>query len=205
MKNFKYITLIFAILLLQASSCKTGEENFIAKEAKRLTDQGFYNVPGDLPVMKQLEESFRLRQEKDAEGRPRYYLSTQEAKAETFAAAKEQAQQLCLANIASQIGSNILGRIKSNLANSESAKDAASVTEVIAAYQNTVMSKLGRTEPIVILKGQDARGFTKIFMTVKYDMKSAEEMVKRDLRKELKQKTNELQSEIDKMLDLDGE
>ncbi len=171
------------------------------KEAKRWKKKrGYTNIIGDLPMEKQLENAFLLNYVMDDKGRKKYYVASQEAKAETFAAAKQQAQQLCLADIASQIGSNILGRIKSNIANNESIEDAASVTEVVGAYQNTVAAKLGRTEPIVIFKKVDK--LTHIAMMMKYDMSSAEEMIKEDLRQELKKKTELLQDEIDGLLDL---
>lgn len=171
------------------------------KQAKKYAKQGYMNLPGGLPMEKQIENTMILSYVVDEKGTPKYYVAQQEAKAETFAAAKQQAQQLCLADIASQIGSNILGRIKSDVANAESKADAASITEVIGAYQNTVMAKLGRTEPVLLFKRTD-KNLTYIVMAMKYDMAAAEEMVKNDLRKELKQKTNLMQEEIDQMLKL---
>ncbi|MEN7549221.1 hypothetical protein AAG747_14955 [Rapidithrix thailandica] len=170
------------------------------KQAKKFRKQGFMNLPGEPNMDKQIEEAMILNYVRDDKGRRKFYYTTQEAKAETFAAAKQQAQQLCLADIASQIGSNILGRIKSNVANAEQMEDAASVTEVIGAYQNTVAAKLGRTEPVVLFTKKDK--LTYIYMGVLYDVASAEEMIKNDLRKELKSKTELLQEEIDGLLEL---
>lgn len=181
---------------LKGKSYKTAR-----KEAKRLKKEGYINLPGQLPVSRQLERSYAFTYALDDKGRNKYFVETQEAKAETFAAAEQQARQLCLANIASEIGSNILGRVKANIANAESVADATSVTEVVGAYQNTVMARLGRTNPVVSLKKLDKKnGLTYVYMTLVYDLSSAEEMVKADLRKALKEETQLLQEEIDQLL-----
>jgi hypothetical protein len=137
----------------------------------------------------------------DDKGNPKYFVATQVAKAETFAASKQQALQLCIADIASQIGSNIFGTIKANVANNEGLDDATSVTEVIGAYQNRIMAKLGRVVPVVTLKKMENK-LTYINMTVRYDRAEALEMVKQDLRQELKDKANLMQEEIDNILNI---
>lgn len=176
------------------------------KEAKQYRKEGYDNVPGDPPMEKQLEEAILLNYVKDDKGTKKYFTTTQMVKAENFRAAKEAAFQACLADIAAQIGSNIIGRIKQDVANAEDVKDATSINEVISAYQNTVAAKLGRTEPVVILQRIDKKtGLTHLTMVVKYDIGSAEEMVKKDLRKELRKKTQLLHDEIDELIGLKGD
>ena len=172
------------------------------KEAKRYRKKGYVSLPGQLPMEKQLEQSYIFAFSLDEKGKKKYYLASQEAKGETFAAAEQQTRQLCLNNIASEIGSNILGKIKSNVANAESAKDAASVTEVISGYQNTVAAKLGRTNPVVVFKKVDKKsGLTHVLMTMAYDVAAAERIIKKDLRKELKDQTDLIQDEIDELFE----
>ncbi|KXX66986.1 hypothetical protein [Flammeovirga sp. SJP92] len=170
------------------------------KAAKELKKQGYSEIPGDLPMDMQIENSYLARLSTDDMGNPKFFVTTQESKAESFAAAKQAAMQLCLTDIASQIGSEIVGRIKSNIANSEGMSDAASVTEVIGAYQNNVSARLGRTTPIVMLKKVD--GLTYITMSIKYPISEAERIVKDDLRKELANKADMSQDEINGLLDI---
>ncbi|GAB4329891.1 MAG: hypothetical protein OHK0038_04030 [Flammeovirgaceae bacterium] len=184
---------------IKASKGKTTK--IARKESKRLAKEGYSNIAGEMPMDKQLERSIALSYMMDDRGNPKYFLATQVAKAETFAASKQQALQLCIADIASQIGSNILGTIKANVANNEALDDATSVTEVIGAYQNRIMAKLGRVVPVVTLKKMENK-LTYINMTVRYDRAEALEMVKQDLRQELKDKANLMQDEIDKILDI---
>ncbi|MCS7004656.1 MAG: hypothetical protein NZM38_04955 [Cytophagales bacterium] len=173
------------------------------KQAKALAKEGYQPVIGTPPMEKQLEEAAVRAYMKDERGNAKYYTASQEAKAETFAAAKQQAIQLCLNDIAAFMGSNIVGRIKSDVANSEVVKDATSVTEVIGAYQNTIAAKLARVEPIVQLQKVDKKtGLTYFKAMMCYDMEAAERQIKNDLRKELKQKTSMLQEEIDQLIGL---
>ncbi|MEH0156159.1 hypothetical protein V6R21_18565 [Limibacter armeniacum] len=171
------------------------------KEAKQYEKKGFSAILGDPPIHKQLEDSYALHYVTNDRGQKKYFLTTQEAMAENYAAAKQQVYQLCLADFANQIGSEIVGKIKSNVANSEGLEDAVSVTEVIGAYQNRVAARLGRTEPVVVLKKKEGK-YTYMVMTMKYDVASAEEMVRNDLRQELRDKANLQQEEIDGLLDL---
>lgn len=187
------------------------------KRAKDLSKRGWETVPGGAPMEKQLEIAAAKAYEMDEKGLPKNYVAYQIAKGETFAAAKMQAQQLALNDIANQIGSNIVGRIKSDVGNVESAADATSITEVISAYQNTVAAKLGRVMPVVMLmrnratlKGSQRKKdnisktdkFVEVQCTMLYDMAAAEKMIKQDLRKELKKKTSMLHDEIDELIGL---
>ncbi|MBB6461224.1 hypothetical protein [Flammeovirga kamogawensis] len=171
------------------------------KQAKTLSKQGYTEIPGDLPMAMQLENSYYARLAQDDMGNPKFFVVFQESKGESFAAAKQSAYQLCLNELATQIGSEIIGRIKTNLSNSESLNDSGSVNEVIGSYQNNVSARLGRTTPIVLLKKVDG-GMTYITMSVKYPISEAERIVKEDLRKELAKKSDLQQDEIDGLLDI---
>jgi len=168
------------------------------KDAKKLGKEGYSHMPGDLSMEKQLERSMILTIMSNDNGQKKYYNASQIAKAETFAAAKQQALQLAIADIASQLGSNLLGKIKSSVANSENLTDAASITEVIAGYQNTVAAKLGRIDPVVVIQRVDKSSkLTYVQVRIFYDMDAAAHVIKEDLRKELKAKTKEIHDEID--------
>ncbi|PWJ40153.1 hypothetical protein [Sediminitomix flava] len=185
---------------LDEATSKTMRE--AKKEARRIRKQGYANMGGDGPIEKQVEDTWAARYTLDDTGEKKFYVTTQEAKSRTFAAAKEQAKQLCLADFANQIGSNIVGRIKSNIANAEDLKDAATVTEVVSAYQNTVSAKLGRTDITMLLKKVDkATGLTYVMMSMKYNKDAATNIVRESLTRELKEKAEMQQEEINKIMD----
>lgn len=170
------------------------------KQAKALEKEGYQVIPGDLPMEKQIENSYVARLAKDEDGHPKYFVAYQQSKGETFAAAKQAAYQLCLTELATQIGSEILGRIKSSVSNSEGMSDATSATQVIASYQNNVTARLGRTDQIVMLKKVDK--LTYITLSIKYPVAEAERIVKEDLRKKLETEANLGQDEINSLLDI---
>ena len=63
------------------------------KEAKRLKKAGYMTFIGQLPLDKQLENSWQAAYELDAYGNPYYIISTQKAVASNFTAAQFQVQR----------------------------------------------------------------------------------------------------------------
>ncbi|OHX64205.1 hypothetical protein [Flammeovirga pacifica] len=204
------ITLLFANFTSEAQTKKEKKQTLkelkgkavkdAKKQAKALKKEGYTVIPGDLPMDMQIENSFFARLATDDNGDPKFFVAYQQSKGETFAAAKQAAYQLCLADIASQIGSEILGRIKSTVSNSEGMSDATSATQVIASYQNNVSARLGRTQQIVMLKKVDK--LTYVTLSLKYPIAEAERIVKEDLRKKLESEANLGQEEINSLLDI---
>ncbi|WP_168883357.1 hypothetical protein [Flammeovirga agarivorans] len=171
------------------------------RQAKLLRKEGYSEIPGDLPMDLQLENSYFAKLATDDMGNPKFFVSLQESKAESFAAAKQTAYQLCLNEIATQVGSEVIGRVQTKLSNAEGIEDATSATEVIGTYQNNVSSRLGRTTPVVLIKRKEGN-LTYITMSLKYPVSEAERIVKDDLRKELLKSGSVEEGEIDALLDI---
>lgn len=170
------------------------------KEAKKLTKDGYKVDPGQLPMDKQLDDSWQKRLLVDEEGRPAYFIATSTSVGETQAAAKMQAYELAKIDLARQIGTEVAGLVETNLANKQlNAEDAASVTETVAAFKSIVVSKIGRVLNVfeayrIIDKNTEVR------VTSAYSYKTAMEMVKQELRKELKNKADLNQEKVDEII-----
>jgi len=171
------------------------------KEAKKLKKDGYKVDPGQLPMDKQLDESWQKRLLKDKDGYPAYFIATSTAVGETQAAAKMQAYELAKIDLARQIGTEIAGLVETNLANKQlNAEDAASVTETVAAFKSIVVSKMGRVLNVfeayrIIDKNTEVR------VTTAYSYETAVEMAKNEIRKELEGKAELNQQKVDEILD----
>ena len=77
------------------------------KEAKRLKKDGYMTLLGQLPLDKQLENSWQASYELDVQGYPYYIMSTQKATAANYTAAQLQAMNAAKTDIAGQIETRI--------------------------------------------------------------------------------------------------
>ncbi|MCF6342931.1 MAG: hypothetical protein L3J31_09025 [Bacteroidales bacterium] len=171
------------------------------KEAKKLKKEGYKVDPGQLPMDKQLDESWQKRLMKDDDGQPAYFIATSTAVGETQAAAKMQAYELAKIDLARQIGTEIAGLVETNLANKQlNSEDAASVTETVAAFKSIVVSKMGRVLNVFEAYRTIDKN-TEVRVTTAYSYETAVEMAKREIRKELESKAELNQEKVDELLD----
>jgi len=170
------------------------------KEAKSLAKEGYKVDPGQLPMDKQLDESWQKRLMVDEEGNPAYFIATSTSVGETQAAAKMQAYELAKIDLARQIGTEVAGLVETNLANKQlNAEDAASVTETVASFKSIVANKLGRilnTFEAYRLVGKN----TEVRVTNAYSYKTAMEMAKNEIRKSLEGKAEMNQNVVDEII-----
>lgn len=170
------------------------------KEAKSLAKEGYKVDPGQLPMDKQLDDSWQKRLMVDEEGNPAYFIATSTSVGETQAAAKMQAYELAKIDLARQIGTEVAGLVETNLGNMQmNAEEASSVTTTIAAFKSIVVSKIGRVLNVfeayrLIDKNTEVR------VTSAYSYKTAIEMAKKELRKELETKANLNQEKVDEII-----
>jgi len=73
------------------------------KEAKKLTKEGWQVSPGALPIEKQLDRSYLMQYEFDAEGYPKYFYGEAMSIAQNYDGAKMQALELAKLNLAGSI------------------------------------------------------------------------------------------------------
>ncbi len=171
------------------------------KEARKLKKEGFKVAPGQLPMDKQIENTWIKRYETDDKGNKKWFVADARAVGETHTAAKLQAYEVAKVNLAGQIGTEVAGLIETNIANAQlNAEEAASVTETVATFKSIVGSKMGRTS--TFFEADKAVGKnSEIFVTIGYSYDAAVEMAKEIIKKGLKEKTKVQSDKLDKILD----
>ena len=120
------------------------------KEAKSLKKQGYMTLLGQLPLDKQLENSWQASYELDVQGYPYYIMSTQKATAANYTAAQLQAMNAAKTDIAGQIETRINQVIETKVASNEFARNEAnSLTSFVATSKNIISNTLGRVIKLV--------------------------------------------------------
>ncbi|NOY50916.1 MAG: hypothetical protein GXO88_10195 [Chlorobi bacterium] len=171
------------------------------KEARKLKKEGFKVAPGQMPMDKQIENTWIKRYETDDKGNKKWFVADARAVGETHTAAKLQAYEVAKVNLAGQIGTEVAGLVETNIANAQlNAEEAASITETVATFKSIVGSKMGRTS--TFFEADKAMGKnTEIYVTVGYSYDAAVEMAKEIIKKGLKEKTKVQSDKLDKILD----
>ena len=120
------------------------------KEAKSLKKQGYMTLLGQLPLDKQLENSWQASYELDVQGYPYYIMSTQKATAANYTAAQLQAMNAAKTDIAGQIETRINQVIETKVTSNEFARNEAnSLNSFVATSKNIISNTLGRVIKLV--------------------------------------------------------
>ena len=171
------------------------------KEAKRLAKEGWVVAPGALPLEKQLERSYLMEYEYNANLYPKYIMANAQSIAENYDAAKVSALSLAITNLAGQIQTEVTALIENTVANKQlSAEDAASISETVMSSKNLISQSIGRTITVVecyrILKNKNRE----VMVRLAYDGAAALEVTKKVVRAELEKKGQQLHDQLDQVL-----
>ena len=171
------------------------------KEAKKLKKDGFKVAPGQLPMDKQIEQTWIKRYESNDEGEKLWFIADARAVGETHSAAKLQANEVAKVNLAGQIGSEVVGLIETTIANAQlNAVEAASVTETVATFQSKIGSKIGRTS--TLFEADRTVGLnSEVYITIGYSYADAVNLAKDIIRVDLKDKADLQAEKLEKILD----
>jgi hypothetical protein len=171
------------------------------KEAKRLKKEGWVVSPGALPLEKQLERSYLMEFEYDANQFPKYIMANAQSIAENYDAAKTAAMSLAITNLAGQIQTEVTALVENTVANKQlDPEDAASITETVMASQNLISQSIGRVITVVecyrILPNKNRE----VMVRIAYNGEMAKEVAKKAVRQELEKKGEKLHDKLDKAL-----
>jgi len=205
------ISLIFAILIAVPTFAQSDKEikkdlkkkamKDARKEAKKLKKDGFKVAPGQLPMEKQIEDTWMKRMKTDDKGNKIWFVVDARAVGETHTAAKMQANEVAKINLASAIGTEVKGIIKTNIANQQlDATEAESLTQSIATFQSKVGAKIGRTTTLFEADRTIGKNI-EIYNTIGYSYNDAMNLAKDFIRKDLEEKTKIQGEKLDKILD----
>lgn len=171
------------------------------KESKRLKKDGWVVSPGALPLEKQLERSYLMEFEYDANQFPKYIMANAQSIAENYDAAKTAAISLAITNLAGQIQTEVTALVENTVANKQlDPEDAASITETVMASKNLISQSIGRVITVVecyrILPNKNRE----VMVRIAYNGEMAKEVAKKAVRQELEKKGEKLHDKLDKAL-----
>lgn len=173
------------------------------KEAKKYERDGWQVAPGQLPLERQLDRTYRMQYELDDNFLPKYILSEAMSIGETYDAAKLQAMELAKLNLAGQMQSQIVALVENEVSNEQLPKEeAASVTRTVMASKNMIAQRLGRVITVIecyrVKSGKNKEVRVQIACTSDMAMQSAKTAV----RDELEKKGEKLSAKLDSLLGL---
>ena len=189
--------------VIKASKSQLNEKASKAarKEAKSLEKEGWQSAPGALPIEKQLDRSYQMQYEYDAEMYPKYIMGEAMSVAGNYDAAKMQALELAKQNLAGQIQTEVTALIENTVANEQmSAEDAASVTRSISAGKNLISQSIGRTIPVVEIYRMLKNKNKEVLVRIAYNGDLAKKLAKDAIRKQLEQEGEDKQKKLDELL-----
>ena len=173
----------------------------VKNEVKRLKKEGWKTSPGSLPLEQQLDRSFKMQQEIDADLLPVYLIGEGMSIGENYDAAKMQASEMARQRIVSQIEAELTALIETNVANSQiEADEAASLTKSALAAKTLMSQSLGRTLPIVETYRTLPNGNKEVLVRLAYNSKSAKAAAKKAIRAGLETEGEHMQQTLDNIL-----
>lgn len=172
------------------------------KEAKRLAKEGYAVPLGQLPMDKQLENSWQAAYELTPEGLPYYIISSQKGVAANYTAAQMQAMNAAKMDIAGQIQTMVNQVIETKVASNELSKnDAQSLTSFVSTSKNIISNTLGRVVKLVEVYREPKRSNTvEVMVTLAYSSEVAQKEALKAMKESLTQEDVELMSQIDKLV-----
>lgn len=171
------------------------------KAAKQYQKEGWTVTPGALPIEKQLDKAYLMQYETDEHGYPKYLMGEAMSIGESYDAARMQAQELAIQNLAGLIQKEITTLIDNSVANKQlKAEEAASLAETVAAGKTLISQSIGRTILLVEMYRTLKNKNKEVMIRVAYNAELAKEAAKNALRDELEKKSEDLHQKLEQIL-----
>jgi len=170
------------------------------KEAKSLRKQGWTVAPGALPMEKQLDRSYLMQYEYDQNLFPKYIMAEAMSTGGNYDAAKRQALELAIENLAGQIEREITALIENSVANQQMDRgQAVSVTRTVTESKNLIATNIGRVIPIVEMYRPTKNNGREVLVRLAYNSDMAMEAAKKAVQQDLEKRGEKLSAEVDKI------
>ena len=171
------------------------------KAAKQYKKEGWTVTPGALPIEKQLDRAYMMQYEMDDLGYPKYMMGEAMSIGENYDAARLQAQELAVQNLAGTIQREVTALIDNSVANKQlAAEEAASIAETVAAGKNLISQSIGRTVMVVEMYRTLKNKNKEVMVRIAYNAEMAKEAAKNALRDELEKKSEDLHKKLEEIL-----
>lgn len=175
----------------------------VKKEAKKYERDGYNAFVGQPPINQQLDKSFRMQNEADESGFPKWIVSTGSSVANTQVAAEMQAIELAKSRLVGLLETNFRAVIENTVANDQfNAEEAASVTKTVEVSSNRFAKKLGMIIPVVkIYRRIDTNFEVQVNIAYNYDM--ARMQVMEEMKLEFEKETDDVRKKYEQFLNPD--
>lgn len=171
------------------------------KEAKKLIKEGWKTAPGALPIDKQLDRSYMMQYEFDADGFPKYFYGEAMSIGENYDGAKMQALELAKLNLAGSIQQEVTALIENSVANEQLApEEANTVTKSIEAAKGLISQKIGRTVTVVEVYRTLTNKNKEVMVRIAYNSAMAKKAAKAAMRESLEKESEDLHKKLDDIL-----
>ena len=172
------------------------------KEAKRLKKEGYAVPLGQLPMDKQLENSWQAAYELTPDGLPYYIISSQKGVAANYTAAQMQAMNAAKMDIAGQIQTMVNQVIETKVASKELSRgEAESLNTFVSTSKNIISNTLGRVIKLVEVYREPKRSNTvEVMITLGYSAEVAQKEALKAMKESLTPEDVELMGQIDKLV-----
>lgn len=168
------------------------------KEAKALKKEGWQVAPGQLPLDKQLDKSYKMYYEYEENGLPKYIVGDAMSPGKVYDAAKMQALELAKTNLAGQIQTEVTALIESTVANEQiSQSDAESVVRTVQASKNLIVQRMGRVVTVIECYRTTKDNAVEVRVTLAYNAKMAIDSAKAVIKAQLEEKGLDLHEQLD--------
>ena len=168
------------------------------KEGKQLKKAGWVVAPGHLPLEKQLDRSYQMYYEFEANGLPKYIVGDAMSIGDAYDAAKMQAIELAKTNLAGMIQTEITALIESTVGNEQlSQQEAASVVSTVQASKNLIVQRLGRTITTMECYRILPNKAVEVRVSLAYNSKMAMDAAKEIIKQQLEEKGEDLHKQLD--------
>lgn len=173
------------------------------KEAKKWSKRGYLNLPGDMPLDKQFERSMVLQYMVDEEGNDRYISAFGSATAGSEGVASANAMDNTRLALAGQIQSEVSALISNNKANSQfTTQDVETIDEFMSSSKTLIQTEMGALKPAIRMYKINDNKTVQYRYTVLYDLKTAKQLTKSVMKRELEGKLEANEADLDKLLGL---
>lgn len=168
------------------------------KEVKTLKKQGWIVAPGQLPLEKQLDRSYEMQYEFDENGLPKYVFGDGMSPGEFYDAAKYNAREIAILDIANKLERDITEVIDEDVKNGQiSSNDAKSAVEVVAESKSLIVKRLGKVISVVECYKPLKNGNVEVLVKLAYDTKSAIDDAKNVIMEQLEERGESLRKDLD--------
>ena len=173
----------------------------VKKEAKRLRKEGWEVFPGSLPLEKQLDRIYTYEYDVDEKLYPKYIIASAQSIGGNYDAAKTQAMNIAITNLAGQIQTEVTALIESTVANNQmSGNDAESLTETVMASKNLISQSIGRVLTVVECCRELKNGNKEVMIRIAYNGDMAKDAAKKAIRQTMEEKGQKLHEQLDQAL-----